>query len=257
MIAQSLQSHGTTYYNMMSARLVADIDIKRLQKAWEIVVSSNLMLRTGFIPFDDHRHYGMIVYTPDFVSSSYQVKQSENVDEDVSKQFEEDRSCVASNLIRPPWRLNFFQDQKTNALTMLLTIHHAVYDARSIDLTLKYVEEAYHNQISLEREDIDNLLCYLVSQTSEETIIQQNNDFWTREFTNANFNKFPSLTISTNVKKGIPTVCNIEFDKAYESILERCRFLGVSAQAVVHVAWAKVLGAYVSETDVVFGSGRS
>jgi len=240
----------------MSTRLTANIDVEKLKQAWQSVVSTHDMLRTGFIAFDDHKHYAMIVYTPEFVESSSEIGYSNNIAHAVYKQFEEDRSRVIGDLMRPPWHLKFFRDLKTKALTMLLTIHHAIYDARSMDLVLKNVEEAYNGQRITNQDNIHNLLCYLTSQTSEKTIVQQNSDFWTKEYVNANFNKFPSLTLSTVVKNEVSTVRSTRFDKTYKMILEKCRTLGVSAQAVAHIAWAKVLGAYLSETDVVFGSGR-
>ncbi|KAM3086261.1 hypothetical protein ACMFMG_000398 [Clarireedia jacksonii] len=243
MIAQSLHSGGHEYINSMSLELSLGHSLEKIKQTWIEVCTAHEMLRTRFLQTDDSVHpFVMITYTTQsFTFPWYEGQEGvllENVDH-----------------IRTPWSLMI---SESGGRTLLqLKAHHALYDARSMQMIFADFAAAYESGIITARPSIDLLLGSILEASVANQ--EEKRSFWGQHENRIVVNKFPDLTPLRVVELNHSV---LEFKSAMPMVkLENtCRNLGITVQAAGQATWARLLMAYTGENVTTFGitfSGRS
>lgn len=246
MIAQTLHSNGKEYVNSIWLELLPSTSLSEFKNAWRPVIAKHEILRTGFVQTEDPLHpFAMVTYCQDFFKLPYI--------EDVNKVIW--TAETAKDLLLPPWSLrSTLGDGKT---VVQLQIHHALYDAHSLELMLSDLTEAYCGKQIATGHTVAPLLDAILQNSKSD--LQAKQDFWQREENKIIANRFPDLTplrissITSEVRHIVSRASTAELEQS-------CRIAGVTMQAAAQATWGRILAAYTGEPTTTFGmtlSGRS
>lgn len=163
MIAQSVQSCGSLYVNHVTYEIPDGVSVADSQKAWSIVQRKHPALRMGFCPVDDpNRPFAMVLSNTQAVKVDFTSFESCHDLESIEAQAAED---IVRHLHRPAWRVATVQS--TGRLVMVLSLHHALYDAESLQFLLTDFVKAINSQHLGPATSIDSLLtCALSAETA-------------------------------------------------------------------------------------------
>ena len=246
MIAQSLHSQGQEYINSIWLELPPDSSLSTFKAAWIDACSHHEMLRTGFVSTDDIRYpFAMITYTKE----GFHIPWSEAADEEQLK------AAIVGQLAQYPWRLSV--RKKDSGIIARFTAHHALYDARSIQMILSDVANSYTSSSIPTRPSTLSLLCAILNDSNGNLAEKQ--QFWEREENKIIINRFPDLT-PLRISDKTTFVQEVFSQVSSSELEESCRQLGATAQAASQAAWARLLCSYIGESSTTFGmtlSGRS
>ncbi|KAF4595712.1 non-ribosomal peptide synthetase, siderophore synthesis [Ophiocordyceps camponoti-floridani] len=257
MLASFISSKGHNYLNRLELEMNDTINVERLEWALAVLQRKHPMLRTGFVSV---RHaessFAMIQYGQvpggSKVVESFDLKRSQIFD--LSEWQRETRRSMVESLHLPLWKAVLVK--QGNRLTLHFIMHHALYDAHSLNEILQclsslllYGKEPRFSKVEPALNEVLNRS--LRGQEAAQA-------FWTKHASNTVVNRFPCLTPLREDTSGLLT---------HETIsIMSCRFLfeaaqncGCSIQALVQAAWTRVLASYHGENSVVFGitlSGR-
>ncbi|KAG0635451.1 hypothetical protein HOY80DRAFT_1011858 [Tuber brumale] len=170
----------------------------------------------------------------------------------------EKTSIALKDLHLPSWNLTLLRRSSGNNLLML-SAHHALYDAHSLAVILHSVACQYaRRDYSLSR-TFSRALSEIVKHTTDSKIISDDQGFWKKHLDGCTISRFPNLS-PLRVKSTASHVSSIHANWSLSNIQKACRQLGISTHAAGQAAWARILSAYSGETTVVMGvviSGRS
>ncbi|KAL7621778.1 hypothetical protein AAE478_007277 [Parahypoxylon ruwenzoriense] len=248
MISQFFNSDGTHYFNFSSWAVDAEIDVWVLAGAWSCLAARHQILRTGFVPVDHQdSSYAMVVYPE--VDSSIPVSVRQSSPFDVSEWRKEAASkAFREHLLEPPWQV-LILDCAPSRPIMHLAIHHALYDANSLDRLLRELVKRLSGVVG---EGISPLLPVLSahldpahSQTSSEA-------FWRGKAGDLVVNKFPIMTplrTTSRISSTTSKICSASSRTLRRNAAEA----GITMRAALQAAWARMLSAYLGEMSVTFG----
>ncbi|CUS14787.1 unnamed protein product [Tuber aestivum] len=261
MISQFLRSEGKLYFNHIVFELPENIDLSKLRDSWYVVFKSLDILRTGFAGVDDAQHsFSMIVHNPSTVKLPWSVVPTrENLEELIASQKGEKASIALRDLHLPLWSLTLFEKSSGNHFLML-SAHHALYDAHSLTVILHSVARQYSRKAYSLSHTFSRALSEIVKHTTDSKIISDDQEFWKKHLHGCTISRFPNLS-PLRVKSTASHVSSIDANWSLSDIEKACRQLGISVHAAGQAAWARVLSAYSGETTVTVGvvviSGRS
>ncbi|PTB38533.1 hypothetical protein M441DRAFT_145476 [Trichoderma asperellum CBS 433.97] len=257
MLASFVQSQGQNYLNLLSYEVDNNISKDDLTRAWKSLQDQHPMLRTGFTTVQNpHSSFAMLRYL-----SGSEVLDSTNValemasQDSLSKWKERESTMILNNLHLPPWRV--LLAEADGRLTMHILIHHALYDAHSLDQMLELLSELLERPIVTSIQLIEPALAEILSRSLNHQSGMQ--DFWQSKAEFTVVNTFPVMTplredqrimISHEVKSTI----------ALSNLQMAAKQQNVSIQAIIQAAWTRILASYLGEDSVVFGvtlSGRT
>jgi acyl carrier protein len=254
LLTQFLQSQSL-YVNHMAYLLDSSWSAPSLRKAWNTASSSHLLLRTGFVPLEDPNiPYGMVIYAKCNIANHFDVADDlTNVDEWRTKR----TAGFHVDLEQPPWAV--LAEETTKGLVMHLTLFHGIYDAHSLDLILGSFVSTKSQDTKTHSIDplLNNILAPSHSE-EKEPVSQDHEEYWKKTLENAAINRFPSLTPLWSTT-GKTAVCSRICIAKLKDLEFKCAQQGLSLQAVGQAAWARLLSAYLGESNVTFGvvlSGR-
>lgn len=252
MLTRFLQTNGKDYLNLLCYNIDGGIDHQTLVDAWKQVQSRQPMLRSGFVSVR-HRDstFAMVRYRSSF-SGLTQVEVGEAINR---SQWKIDAAkSICSRLELPPFRISI--NYSGGHRSMSLLIHHALYDAISLNAILHDLSTFIKNhdlppppRIELA---LGRIMCRSLSQPEESQ------GFWKSLARKAVVNPFPVLTSLKEGSRRIETIEGVSYLQ-YPELRGYAADLNASVQAIVQAAWTRVLAAYVGEDSVVFGvtlSGR-
>ncbi|KAI9840539.1 MAG: NRPS [Sclerophora amabilis] len=258
MIAQFTHSEGLWYFNHVVMKLDADADPNALKLAWKEVARRHEMLRTGFVGTDDPKFpFAMITFKEDASSLPWTQIHVDSADmwNTASDHRKMQGSSVRASFHLPPWRLTMIETDRESLLQF--SAHHALYDAQSLQLILSDVARYYNGDRISDPVPINPLLdAILRGNLSEEEECTQ---FWNGLRENLCVTRFPNLT-PLSVQHGQRMILERHSSQKRSRVEAGCQTKGVTMQAAIQTAWARILAAYVGESSVVFGtvfSGRS
>jgi ferricrocin synthase len=249
MLASFLNTKGDCYFNRIVLKSSTPLDKVRLKQAWSQIVARNEILRTGFVPLDDQQYpFAMVTYCQgqialpwhDFLNPGRDFRSTD---------------AIIKNLHQPPWYLVV---KGSELITYVeFSALHALYDAHSLESIFSEVSAAYNGQ-TLSNIVSNKLIldCILSASSSEDPEAER---FWTDLFQEAPLVKFPDLSPVHVDNPGLLVSTKIS-SELQRSIEDRCRNMGITLQAAGQAAWARLLSAYLGETNVAFGlvlSGRN
>ncbi|KAJ8057976.1 hypothetical protein OCU04_013149 [Sclerotinia nivalis] len=243
MLAQSLHSEGHEYINSVSLELLPGHSMTRVKDAWTAVCKAHEMLRTAFAHTEDpDSPFAMVTLTNEsFVLPWFESREhahSEKIDR-----------------LENPWHISI--ERKGDKTLLILTAHHALYDAQSMQMIFSDFTKLYHNQAVISRPGINTLLSSVLQASQADQ--DEKKAFWQQPENRIVVNKFPDLT-PLRVTRPSNAVCEVKSLASLKELEEKCRNLGVTMQAAGQATWARLLMAYTGENVTTFGmtlSGRS
>ncbi|KAK5137564.1 hypothetical protein LTR08_008544 [Meristemomyces frigidus] len=158
MLAQSLQSYGTLYVNHITYRVPKGITDKGMREAWKAVQQKHQSLRMGFYSIDHPRKpFVALVWTADqaMLSSCETEDDVESIERHAAKD-------IVTQLHLPAWRVS------VSHAGMTLSIHHALYDAESLQFLLGDFDDAINSCRLTLGPSVDTLLSSALSAETDD-----------------------------------------------------------------------------------------
>lgn len=256
MMAQFVTSGGRDYLNYLAFEFDTPIPVAKMHEAWQAVCATYPILRTGLAPVEHQDcDFAMIqYYTPSFVPLLNTFTSPE-----VAFDLDQWRLGTRHQIVEAPHKRLFAIAfvQEVSHLTMHLAIHHALYDAQSLQLILSDFSKALHELNIIQRDNDENALGEILDEVS--TSSDKIESFWKQRGQQVVVNGFPTMTPLRQESREIMTQSLIS-QVPMISLEEAVRSSGYSMQAVLQAAWTRVLSSYLGEQSVVFGvvlSGRN
>ncbi|KKO98034.1 hypothetical protein THAR02_09861 [Trichoderma harzianum] len=255
MLVSFIQSRGQNYLNLLSYAVDKAISEDDLIRAWKALRTHHSMLRTGFTPVQ-HRHssFAMLRYpdTLEPIETANHISRLES-QEKLQEWKEKEAAAILSNLHLPPWRVSLAQ--VNGGLTMNVLLHHALYDAQSLDQMMGDLSRLLAGH-KIDQRSIEPALNVILTRSLNDEGAAQ--EFWKEKADMAVVNTFP---IMTPLREDERTMVSheIKASMTLSSLQMATTKQGVSIQAVIQAAWTRILSSYLGEESVVFGvilSGR-
>lgn len=257
MLKEFLESQGREYLNFVSLHFEAGFnqDVSLLKTAWCQLVEAHEILRTGFTPLDlEDASFAMLQYK----FREHAIPVSDHGEEsafslvDWKQQVTADVFC---KIEQPPWRVAIVK--KPEGIRMHVAIHHAIYDAQSLELLFKDLNNSFCGRPLTLRPNIAAVVQDIITQSYHSK--EASKAFWEKQAPLAIINKFPTMTPLKEVD-GSLLVMTKTCSLPLAALEDHVKNAGVTIQAVAQAAWSRILASYLGETSVVFGtilSGRN
>lgn len=257
MLVSFIQSQGQNYLNLLSYTVDSTVSKGDLMAAWKSLQDRHPMLRTGFIPVQHpHSSFAMLRYaaTSETAESTGNITILES-QENVLEWKERKAAIILDNLHLPPWRVSLTETH--GELTMNILIHHALYDAHSLDQMLEELSGLLRGQTNNHIQPIEPALKEILSKSLNTHNAAQ--EFWQEKAEVTVVNTFPVMTPLRELER---SMISHEIKSAISLLTLQIatQKQGISIQAVIQAAWTRILASYLGEESVVFGvtlSGRT
>ncbi|KAK4168265.1 non-ribosomal peptide synthetase [Cladorrhinum sp. PSN259] len=222
-------------------RVPRALDLDKYMQAWEIVYRESAILRTHIVQLDaaDKRRpsglYQVVVNKPIVWQRATSLDAFA-----VSTQ----RVLLGSALAQFAVVNNSNDD---NDRYVVITMHHAAYDAASLGMLLEDVEKVYSGKKTPAR----LAFCEIIKQL-ESSQVEETRQFWSKYLEGVQPLNFPM------VPSGYVTSSDSIYD--YDLRLPTTASVSHTMATVIRVSWALVLGWHANAEDIVFGetiSGRN
>ncbi|KAG9255576.1 nonribosomal siderophore peptide synthetase [Emericellopsis atlantica] len=168
----------------------------------------------------------------------------------VSELVEDLRASLLAHPQLPPWHV--FAHDGEDGITMTLVIHHALYDAQSLDELLVGLGKTLQGEADeLNITPVEPGLQVIMSRHMADQT--ETRLFWESKATDVVINTFPTMTPlrepATSLRSETSTL-----SLSFSHLQDAAKDAGVTVHAAIHAAWARVLSSYLGEEAVVFGS---
>lgn len=241
MIAQSLQSHGALYVNHIVYDIPEGITEDELRCAWRKVQSKHQALRMGFVQTEEGQcPFAMMIYRNDEANIPFQSG---------SRSEAEISAAIVLKIHRPAWQVAV--DLTSESRSMTLSIHHALYDAESLQALLRDLTLAVQAKDLGISPGIDGILRSMLAGAYHSGT--QAEQFWRKSLENSSPSPFPNLNSVITNASDLYTVQKVS-TLSYASLESLCKTKGCTIQAAGQAAWALLLSAYTGEAGVTFGT---
>lgn len=231
LISQSMRRDAGSFVGSFRFRLPSSIHLERFQEAWQMTAEANPILRTRFIQAESSLFQVV-------VAGKLECKVEMHLD-DYSTPLESEPLRFGQELVHP------IILQVGNSRDFLLVMHHALYDAWSLDLLLSQVLFRY------ETRQIRPLPPYSRFVHDVRERVDSSKQYWSDHLSGSPGIKFPCLPSHS-------------YQPLTDSVLKRSVDLkpvhGVTGAVILQLAWAWVLSQHTDTNDVIFGlilSGRT
>ncbi|KAK4223818.1 hypothetical protein QBC38DRAFT_486863, partial [Podospora fimiseda] len=252
MMAQFLRSGSKDYLNFLQFRFEPGISSNQICRAWTTVCQSHSVLRTGLVSVENEDcAFAMVQWkTNNFGPTT--VTSSETLE-----------AASSPRVIKSPdlqlWDAVIVDGQSAEqGAAMGLSIHHALYDANSLQIILQDFSMALKGVEIAKSGAIEMVVLDILSQTSSPSS-DDNESFWKEYADKIVINVFPVMTPLLKDNRDLLT--RSAMSKARLAALEKAvAKAGYTLQVVLQAAWARVLSSYLGEASAVFGvvlSGRN
>ncbi|EFE39833.1 nonribosomal siderophore peptide synthase SidC [Trichophyton verrucosum HKI 0517] len=254
MLASFINSEGLLYFNSLTLKSPAPLNLIALRFVWESVMERNEMLRTGFCDVkDDIFPFAMVTYRPGVIELPWNecLSPSKSISDARREQHLNGKS-ILNQLHHPPWFLTV--KPCSGSTLMQLSAHHALYDAHSMNLILSEVINVYNGSTLPPAIPVSSVLGYIVEKFQSP----ESESYWSEVGPSFSATKFPDMNplhAKVNDTRFLSRDCSFTMEKLQEG----CRELGVTLQAVGQAAWSRILSSYLGESTVTYGlvlSGR-
>lgn len=161
--------------------------------------------------------------------------------DDQSRDTESDINTNIST--KPPFRLLLVKDGTTTHV--VLSIHHAIFDAHTLDLLFADVERVYHEQALEDTASLSESLCCIYDMDAQKA-----EQFWRGVFEDF---KWPRMAPVASKSERFSTL-DITLNARYEDLLAKATKARITLSSLCTVAFAVCLARHVyGDSDLVFG----
>jgi amino acid adenylation domain-containing protein len=246
LIAEMVRSQFREYYNHDVLRLAPDVDLERLQHAWEEVVRNSPILRTSFVEVtspDIDAVYAQVVHAPENLHFTH-LKVDRVAELDALLEEIRDEAKLSFS-VSSPTRLTFVQCASETYL--VLSLAHAQYDGHSLALIHQDVEHAYHERSVEKRPSSDAVVEESIAAVNEQALA-----FWRNNLSGARASSIPTMHPDdrSNRLHRVESTCTM----TVKEVKAFCRDGGVSLQSLAQSSWALTLAQYTRSLEVIFGA---
>jgi amino acid adenylation domain-containing protein/thioester reductase-like protein len=232
LMALSVQDIGASFVADVAFSVPADLDLKRLEAAWNSVADANPIMRTRIILSDLH---GML-----------QVVIRENIEwttRSTSVNAHNYRALLGRRLVH--FVVSPLEGNPEANYELAVFMHHAVYDGWTLPLLLQEVQAAYHGQTPSPK-PFSPFIRYLVSVEGEE-------EYWKSVTANMQGTAFPALP--TSIYQPAPRTVTSLHETINTPIYKE-----FTANTYIQLAWGLTQAQVSGSHDVCYGavvSGRN
>lgn len=210
-------------------RLPEQVDSDRFKAAWENVAAGNPILRTRIIETVG-LGFVQVVVRNQILNWTAADQQG---DEKISHGLPFGKPLVHFKILPA-------SDKAPPSVDLMLTMHHAVYDAWSLPLLLQRAQLAYHDDSSETRAiPFQNFVQYALSQKDAAL------EYWQGQFEDVDAEPFPALPAPSFRPRALQVKrCSVQSGPFEYS---------VTRSTAIRLAWALVQAQYQGKQDVIFG----
>ncbi|CAK7267432.1 NRPS [Sporothrix epigloea] len=273
------RSHGSHYFNFITFQSRPDhgldnFDGQAWKSAWKNAAASIPMLRTGFLSMehvDDNGDndedapeafspFAMVQVCPSIVDQNVLLINSEkDTAFDHNKWKIDATNQAAAKLHIPPWQVAIVENGQE--LSCHLAIHHALYDAASLQSILEtvagHVKKTKTTKCTSQTGAVVSDILHQVSLlTCDKSALIR---LWEAKAAQTVVNAFPVLT-PLKESTGQYRVLSGQSLQTLGSLLGSVQSAGFTLHAVLQASWTRILSSYLGDASVVFGvvlSGRN
>lgn len=233
---------AAAYCNWVEFQLGPQCSVDDITKWLEQLATENAILRSGFCHVDSTEHpFGLIRWTHLLKN---QIEEVTELTRSFSLESDED-------ILRPVR----FQIQKVHThTTLLMKIHHSLYDGWSLDLILRDLNDLISTTPLMQRPQFD-----LVASYYESLDTSHSQQYWQDHLHEFRPTPMPNYS-GRKLRSGDSECYHFCFSTSFESVRSWAVGLGVGSQTVFQAALIYLLGGYLGTSDVVIGtvtSGRT
>ena len=245
MLLQSLKSNMTLYFNHFIFQLRADVNVEKLRQAWQTVIRRTDILRTSFHMIEDEKFSQVQVLRGDVWMPWVERSVDSDTDDALSRAGEDYIRWVVENttLKRPPLAFGLIKSRSRTWL--IVDLHHALYDAFSLEMILEDVRAEYSGANPVARPSFKDIAHYVACYDEDE-----GRRFWVDALSGCETTIFCAEALEVEGTLACDLRCGMDLD----TIEAVCQDIGVTVQAVGQAAWGVVLATTIEEKDVVVGS---
>ncbi|ESZ93816.1 nonribosomal peptide synthetase [Sclerotinia borealis F-4128] len=233
------------YQNWVELDIFGVNDIDYLCTKLHDLADHNSVLRTGFAESSDSSGYIQFVWKT-FPDSHIETVDAFTHDFDVSE---------IGSLHRP---VCFKICQTKPCLKLLIHIHHALYDAWSLDLLLDDLDCLLRDETPVSRPPFAEVVSgYIDGRLSSDS--QASKDYWKDHMAHLELRHIPYFHTEKVESAGL-AVANYSTQLSTLSIELAAKRMASSPQAIFQAAYALILASYLGTSDICFGtvfSGRT
>ncbi|KAJ6015024.1 hypothetical protein N7540_009615 [Penicillium herquei] len=238
---------NSAYFNHLLLRVNIGIDV--LRSAWLQMVSRHEILRTSFKPTNDKQFafVQVVLAEADLPWSIVETSSSEfNSDVAKSKSEFERQSPVSG---KPPYLLTIFSNPNGDS-HLLLSIHHALYDAEGITQLLEEIQRVIRGETLSHATPFHKFIEYMVSASTN-----QSDQFWDRYLAGLSPALLsPQEHSQTSENSSASLQLHVNISESLSSFKNKCKELSVAPLNVFHAAWARLLSSHSNSNDICFGN---
>ncbi|KAL8372229.1 hypothetical protein RB595_001835 [Gaeumannomyces hyphopodioides] len=263
MLAEFINSKGHNYFNFLRLNISSPgATLNSILESWKCVVSSHEILRVGFVAVDHKDASFAMVGRLDvdaILAAQVDVAANNGTGAFDQERWRSDaRKSVRDELRRPPWRLALVEDDQ-GTIQIHLAIHHALYDAHSLNTILENFAAASGGTDA--HPSRNSSIAAAVSHATAGNMANKSEarDFWRGLSPRAVVNRFPVMT-PLRVEQRAICVERTVGSFPFSGLEGAAKLSSVSVQALIQAAWSRILCSYLGEPSVVFGvvlSGRN
>lgn len=256
MLSQFILSEGANYYNFVTWEVPPAVTCDSLAHAWTMLKCRHQVLRAGFISISHaDASFAMVVYDAKAVCAPVtRVNDTKSACFDVQKWRHDSIESSLEDLSRPPWRVVLHEHD--SMVSMHLGMHHALYDASSLQQMLQEIVQILHSEVLEPVMPIEQAVKTIVGANVES---QASKVFWKEIATNMVVNPFPTMTplrVEISERRRMTRTLSMPLEDARTTAAQA----SITIQAALQAAWTRVLAVYQGESAVTFGvvlSGRT
>ncbi len=227
------------YRNWVEIDLPDITDLHRVISAIHALAEANSILRTGFTESSHSEGYVQIIWRK-FPNS--QIEQVMKFDYDF------DPSKDAS--FHHPVRFQILQ--KASSTRLLMHIHHALYDAWSLELLLDDLETLLLSRSLPERPPFADVV-----EAYADGTLKYNDwtskDYWKDHLSHLDLRQIPNFHSRNAPSLGL-SITRLTTSISTSVVEAAARRLSSSPQSIFQAAYALILGSYLGSSDICFGS---
>lgn len=251
LLASSLRAAGTVYINHICYDFPLGTSEDSIINAWAATVRAHQMLRTGFGQIDTVEHpFAMICYDTELPVDKFIAREYAPLEQWRKTSL----GHMATNLHEPQWRGRIVPE--SNALLFHVLIHHAIYDARSLEIINTTFRAAFDG-VSLEQKQSILTAVSLIMDAGAGQV-QEHESFWATECVDMSIQKFPNMS-PLAIHSTTWDHSELKMSLTLSQLENACAAADATIQAASQAAYGILLAAYTGEHSVTFGvvlSGR-
>ncbi|KAL1744044.1 putative peptide synthetase [Schizophyllum fasciatum] len=249
-LASWLASGGTFYQPVFVYKFNATVDPERLREAWRALQQRHSILRTAFAATSPSTVAQVVlkaVGEGDWEFIARQGDLSGAVRAQVQAEYD-----TPADLRRPPARGKLLRIDGQDIL--LLSLHHATYDAWSVPLLVADLCALYRGESCRSATDFSGLVKHLASYSPDESAAR---DLW-RTAVGTQATLLPCARPELGMKQVFARASGVV--SSVSALQAKCQSAGLSVQGLVLAVWGRIVASLVASPRPVVGvyhTGRS